>query len=237
MTVVKHRGPSDDRSSAEWVDSGALPVRFGALAFLVCLLAYVALAWRVSQPQVPRIDVATTAFLHGLANPTLDAIMEAATWLGSTEVLLTVVALAAVGLAASGRRAEAVFVVVALAGALVVNDVLKTAVQRPRPGFDWAGGVPEYSFPSGHSMKSFVTYVALALVVWRLNGRRSGVVALVLALTLVVGIGTSRIYLGAHWLTDVIGAYLAGALWLMCLIAAYAALARLPTRDRPTAPA
>jgi len=191
----------------------------GAAAFLVGLVGYTAIAWLVSQPGIPPIDTATTSVLHGLASPTLDALMAAVTGLGSTVVLASVTGLAAVLLAVRRRRAEAGFVALALVGALVLDDMLKLVVGRPRPGFDWANALPESGFPSGHAMSSFVTYVALALVAWRIAGRRVGSVALALAIVLAVSIGTSRIYLGAHWLTDVLGGYLAGALWLFVLIA------------------
>ena len=199
----------------------------GAMAFLVCLVGFGLIAWLVSQPGIPPIDTATTAFLHGLASPTLDALMDAATFLGSSPVLAAVVGLAVVLLVVRRRRAEAVFIVIALVGTLVLNDWLKLLVQRPRPGFDWAEVWPETGFPSGHSMNSFVVYLAIALVIWRLGGRRVGIVALVLAIVLVVSVGISRIYLGAHWLSDVIGGYLAGALWLLLLVAAWALVSRL----------
>jgi len=199
----------------------------GAIAFLVCLVEFGLIAWLVSQPGIPPIDAAATAFLHGLASPTLEALMDAATFVGSSPVLAAVVGLTVVLLLARGRRMEAIFIAVALVGTLALNDTLKLLVQRPRPGFDWAGVWPETGFPSGHSMNSFVVYLAIALVIWRLGGRRAGMVALVLAIVLAVSVGISRIYLGAHWLSDVIGGYLAGALWLLILMAAWDLVSRL----------
>jgi undecaprenyl-diphosphatase len=199
----------------------------GAMTFLVCLVGFGLLAWLVSQPGIPPIDTATTAFLHGLASPTLDTLMAATTVLGSSPVLAAVVGLAVVILVVRRRRVEAAFIVIAFVGTLVLNDWLKLLVQRPRPGFDWAEVWPETGFPSGHSMNSFVVYLAIALVIWQLGGRRAGMVALVLAIVLAVSVGISRIYLGAHWLSDVIGGYLAGALWLLLLAAAWALVSRL----------
>jgi undecaprenyl-diphosphatase len=200
---------------------------WGAMAFLVCLVGFGLIAWQVSQPGIPPLDTATTAFLHGLASPTLDAVMNAATFVGSSPMLAAVVGLAVVLLLARRRRAEAVFIVVAFVGTLVLNDGLKSLFQRPRPGFDWAEVWPETGFPSGHSMDSFVVYLAIALVIWRLAGRRMGIVASVLALGVTISVGISRIYLGAHWLSDVIGGYLAAMLWLLLLVAAWALVSRL----------
>ena len=193
-----------------------------AMAFLGCLTGFGMVAWLVIQPGISPLDWATTDVLHGVASPTLDALMNAATFLGSSPMLAAVVGLAVVPLLVRRRRAEAVFIVVAFVGALVLNDWLKSVFQRPRPGVAWAAVWPETGFPSGHSMGSFVVYVAIALIIWRLGGRRTGSVALILAVALAASVGISRIYLGAHWLSDVIGGYLAGALWLLALVAASA---------------
>ena len=209
----------------------------GAGAFLGCLVGFGLIAWLVSQPGIPPIDAATTVFLHSLANPTLDALMRTATFLGSSPVLAAVVGFAAVLLVVRQRRGEAVFIVIALVGTLVLNDGLKLLFQRPRPGFDWAEAWPETGFPSGHSMSSFVVFLAIALVLWRLGERRAGIVAFVLAIALTVSVGISRIYLGAHWLSDVVGGYLAGALWLLLLVAAWTLVSRLRFGGRRVAAA
>ncbi len=210
---------------------------WGAVAFLVCLVAFGMIAWLVGQPGIPPIDTASTDVLHGFASPTLDALMVGVTGLGASVVLASVAGLAAVVLAVRRRRAEAVFVALALVGTLVLNEALKAVFQRPRPGFAWAEVQSDFGFPSGHTMNSFVVYLALAFVAWRLGGRRVGTVALALAVMLAVSIGISRIYLGAHWLTDVVGGYLAGALWLLCLVAASDGVSWLRRSRRPDAAA
>ena len=195
-------------------------------AVLACLTGFVVVAWLVIQPGVPPIDRAVTGFLHGLANPTQDALMRGATFLGSTPVLASVVALVVVVLVRRHRYRESTFLVVALLGSLVLNDALKLLVHRARPGFDWADAWPETGFPSGHTMNSFVVYVGIALIVGRVAGPRVGRVASVIAVALTVSVGISRIYLGAHWLSDVIGGYLAGASWLLLLAMGWHAVTR-----------
>jgi undecaprenyl-diphosphatase len=197
-----------------------------AVALAGCLVAFVSIGWLVSQPGVPPLDRATTDVLHGLATPSLDTVMHAVTDLGSTAVLAALVGVVAVLLLLRERRADAAFIVVALAGSLLLNDLLKAWYDRLRPGLPWAVTPPESGFPSGHSMNSFVVYVTAAALTWRVRGRRAGLVAFAVAIVIVLAVGTSRIYLGVHWLSDVIGGYLAGAVWLLALAAAWAVVSR-----------
>jgi undecaprenyl-diphosphatase len=70
-------------------------------------------------------------------------------------------------------------------------------------------------------MNSLVFYVAVALIVWVLWSRRAGLLSVVVAIVLALLIGTSRIYLGYHYFTDVAGGFLAGAAWLLTVSAAF----------------
>jgi undecaprenyl-diphosphatase len=70
-------------------------------------------------------------------------------------------------------------------------------------------------------MNAVIFYVALALIIWSNFGRRAGLTALATAAVLSVGVGVSRIYLGAHYLTDVVGAFLAGLSWLIVIGGAF----------------
>ncbi len=185
------------------------------LATLVCLLVFVALASVALQPGVPSIDLSLSSRLHEIASPAMDQLLSVITDLGSTGVLILVALVAAVALELRGKRAQALFVVLAVVATLALNGLLKLIIARPRPESEWAGIASGTSFPSGHSMNAFVVYVALALVAWQLWGRRVGIVALVLALMLATAVGVSRIYLGVHWPTDVMGGFVAGILCLL----------------------
>ena len=116
---------------------------------------------------------------------------------------------------------------------------MKVIVERPRPALPWAHVLPDYSFPSGHSMNSFVFYVAIALIVWGAYGRRIGAFALAAALVVALAIGLSRIYLGYHYLSDVVGGFAAGLAWLLIVVIAFQVVprtwARRPWAKRPSA--
>jgi len=100
---------------------------------------------------------------------------------------------------------------------------MKFVFNRPRPQLPWAQVLPDPSFPSGHTMNSVVFYVAFAVVLWSVRGRRTGVAALVIGIALSLVIGVSRIYLGYHYFTDVAAGLLAGTAWLAVVAAAFGA--------------
>jgi undecaprenyl-diphosphatase len=192
----------------------------GFVALLACLLALGRIAEDVHNQEASALDALATPLLHGLSNPILDAVMGTLTTLGSTIVVVPLFVAALVLFIWRRHRREALFLTISMAGSLVLNQSLKLIFQRPRPQLAWAQVQPEYSFPSGHAMNSIVFYVAVALIVWVLWGRRAGLIATVLAIVLALLIGTSRIYLGYHYFTDVVGGLLAGAAWLIIVAAA-----------------
>jgi undecaprenyl-diphosphatase len=106
------------------------------------------------------------------------------------------------------RRREAVFVVLAITLAAAVESIVKAAVGRARPVFahplSHAAGA---SFPSGHAITSFVAFGLLALLV----PRRARLPAALGAVALSALVGFSRIALGVHYVSDVLGAWLLGA--------------------------
>ncbi len=106
---------------------------------------------------------------------------------------------------------------VAFAGAAILDTVLKVIIKRPRPpGAEAYLHGMTFSFPSGHAMGSLIGYGMLAyvlVVLWaRRNPARISVIAA--AAVLVLAIGLSRLYLGVHYFSDVVGGYAAGVLWL-----------------------
>ncbi len=70
-------------------------------------------------------------------------------------------------------------------------------------------------------MNSVAFYVALAVIVWSVAGRRWGIAALIASIVLCTFVGISRIYLGYHYFTDVVGGALAGTAWVLITIAAF----------------
>ncbi len=140
-------------------------------------------------------------------------------------------------LALQRKRHAAALVIVATGGGILLSLRLKSEYQRPRPTLVPHGSIVyTASFPSGHAMVSAITYLTLGALLARLEpGLRFKAFALGGAATLTVLVGTSRVYLGVHWPTDVLAGWSAGAAWA----AACWSVARLlqrkgqVERDRP----
>lgn len=125
----------------------------------------------------------------------------------------------------------------ALVGSGLLDGALKLAIRRPRP--ELAANFLSHlswSFPSGHSMASMVTYGMVAyLVILAVKGRKPLQIAISLcAVLLILSIGFSRLYLGVHYFSDVLGGFTAGALWLSACISGLEVARRVKGRTPVT---
>jgi undecaprenyl-diphosphatase len=206
-------GLADGRIAA--MTMGLLAAFFGLQFALVVVLG--SFVETLHDREAHLLDSLGGPFLHGLASPGLDAAMTAATTLASAPVVPVLLVLATAGLLAARQGGAALFLNLSLGGSVVLNQLLKVVFHRARPDLHWATAQTEYSFPSGHAQNGLVFYLALALIAWAIAGRRAGVAAVAVAAMLVLLIGASRIYLGYHYPTDVIGGYVIGAIWLVAV--------------------
>lgn len=157
-----------------------------------------------------------------LRTPSLDALVTGYTHLGGIVWAPLLTGLLVVGLALLWRSwTPVVLMVVAAAGSLTMTSVGKVVVARDRP--ELALAVPPFedspAFPSGHTLNAVVIAGVLAyLLVLRTRSVPVGVAVGVLAVVHAVLMGLSRVYLGHHWLTDVIVAWFLGAAWLALVV-------------------
>ncbi len=163
-------------------------------------------------------------------------VLKGITWLGSDGVLWTVVLAGIVVLLIRRLRPLAIFLAIAGAGALVLDPVLKSLVGRLRPvvAHPVSHGTGN-SFPSGHSLGSIVCYGALLLVFLPAVPHRFRRAVTIAVAVLVAAIGTSRLMLGVHYFSDVVGAWSLGIAWLGVTAAAFE-LGRRQTGLRVTRP-
>jgi membrane-associated phospholipid phosphatase len=184
---------------------------------------------RLTTSIVYRVDQAVQGWFGHMRQPAVTVLLRAATNIGGTAGLTTLVSVVAALLLARKARASAIFLLVTAGAGALLNLLLKLIFARSRP--DLASALAEarwYSFPSGHAMGSFITFGALAYLLlrqpWPWVARSAG---LAVAMTMVVLVGLSRVYLGVHWASDIAGGWSAGAVWLISAVAAFEMLLRL----------
>jgi membrane-associated phospholipid phosphatase len=192
-----------------------LTIVVGLASLIAVLIVLGFLAEAIRAQEIFLLDTWANPFLHGIQSPGLDALMNTLTTIGSSWVIPPIFIGTLVVLARQRRYGAGAFLAVATLGGVAIEWTMKLFFARPRPQLAWAHIQPDYSFPSGHTMNSTVFYVALALVIWSIVGRRVGLGAMAIAVLVTVGVGVSRIYLGYHYVTDVLGGVLAGTAWLM----------------------
>jgi membrane-associated phospholipid phosphatase len=171
------------------------------------------------QDSLTRFDSSMAHFFHQYDAPWAVHLFEAITFFGNASTLAVLGGAVVLGLVLRRRWSLLLGWVAALGGAGVLNVFLKGIFHRLRPQLPepWVTE-PGWSFPSGHAMGSMVTYGFLAFVLVRTTPLPRRTVTVLLAI-LVLLVGFSRIYLGAHYVSDVVGGYAAAAVWLtFCIV-------------------
>jgi len=175
------------------------------------------------------VDVQLSNWLHIHGSAGLTTVMRVLTFFGST-VVVCIAAIGFGGFLLRKRRFGWVVVLgAAVLGGALLNRLLKYFFHRPRPYFDDPIlTLTSYSFPSGHTMMATVLYGAIAAcLVAMTSDWRKRLVIVGGAVVLILIVGFSRIYLGAHYLSDVLGAMAEGLAWLsLCLTLVSAVLRR-----------
>jgi undecaprenyl-diphosphatase len=190
---------------------------------IVLLTGFGLIAWFATVHPDNVVDRSLAALTQSIEGPVLTRVMEAWTTIGSSRY----VAIIAAGVMAylyfiRKRRFEPLFLVAVLAGSVGWNQLLKSLFHRERPNVHQLITETGFSFPSGHTMSACALYGAIVFLLWR-HGRTRMLRGMLLAFgaMMIAGIGFSRIYLGVHYPSDVLGAVLAGGLWLIVAIWLY----------------
>jgi undecaprenyl-diphosphatase len=192
------------------------PVAVEILLLAACLAAFGALAAAVS-----RDDFITDwdRDLNERLKDTHSRAVELFTHLGSFWGLLALAAVATALLARRRAWTDITFLLASFAGAAILNALAKAAIARPRPLFhDPSLVFRTHSFPSGHTMGTTAVCTALAIVIARRT--RYGPPAIAAAAAMIGLIAASRIYLGAHYVSDVVGGVLLGIAWVLVVLLA-----------------
>lgn len=196
--------------------------RGAEIVFFVVLIIYGVLAVLAHRYAYFDWDVTLARGIQAVSLPGFDALISGVSLLGNGWIACPLVIVAGLTLIKTGLRAEGVLCMAGAAAGWLVNSLTKFLIGRPRPSDELVHIVKVYqsdSFPSGHVV-FFVEFFGflffLAYVLLKPGPlRRASLTVLGL---LIVLVGVSRVYLGAHWPSDVAGAYLAGGIFLMLMI-------------------
>jgi membrane-associated phospholipid phosphatase len=217
-----------------------LVIAVGAIAAIGAGYLFVELVEQVplTTSVVYRADQAIHTWFGHERQAAMTTLFETATNVGGAVGQGAIVAVVAATLLVLKERASAIFVAITAGTGALLNLGLKMIFERTRPDLATALVAARwYSFPSGHAMDSFITFGALAYLAlrqpWRWAAKSAG---LAIALTTVVLVGLSRVYLGVHWASDIAGGWSAGTVWLASAVVAFEMLLRLRQRRRGAAP-
>jgi len=212
------------------VETASPPTRrYRAVVFQVALFSAIAvfslLAFLVDTiPSFP-LDLQITRAIQSIDSPLFSEFMRLISWPGFLPQSIIITLMIALVLHLYGLHWESVTSLLAALFCGVINELVKNIIQRPRPAVDVVDVfaiLTSYSFPSGHVMFytivfGFIWYLAYTLL--KRSLQRSLLLAIFGGFILMVGV--SRIYLGQHWASDVLGAYLLGGLTLVGIVLLY----------------
>ena len=203
----------------------AARARWAETVFLMMLCVYAALAVLAHRYAYFDWDLTLAHSIQSISIRGFETAMIGVSLLGNGWVAWPLVVVTGIALIRKRLRAEGVICMAGTGSGWLVNQLLKVSIARPRPSdalVNVDGTFHFKSFPSGHVVffvEFFGFLLFLALVLLKRGPLRHA--SLIVSGLLIAVVGVSRVYLGAHWPSDVVGAYLAGGIWLMLMIEVY----------------
>jgi undecaprenyl-diphosphatase len=207
----------------------------GAVVATIATLGFAELAEHVLAGGTQAFDVAVLQWIHVHQTPLLTQLMVEMTYLGTGTVVMTVVGVAALFLWHTEHKHSARLLLAATAGNIILNGLLKLIYHRARPTvFEWQTQAVSSSFPSGHAMSATVVYGTVAYLLMRLQ-KHTWAKALTLSgsVILILLICLTRLYLGVHYPSDVLGGMIVGLAWAAFCMATLEASLALGRRSAP----
>jgi len=163
---------------------------------------------------IANLDAKIISFIEPMRTPLLTKFFTIITYLGEWSIVLGITILATIVLIWKRKKIYDLTLVFITLGGLSAAFILKDLIHRARP----AGGLANetsFSFPSAHAVVSVVFYGFIIYLLWQnIKNPKIRVLKIFIGLIIVVAIGFSRLYLGAHYFSDVIGGYIIGFIWL-----------------------
>ncbi|HEX6461654.1 MAG TPA: phosphatase PAP2 family protein [Candidatus Saccharimonadales bacterium] len=205
--------PAEEKIQPEGLKKGTLSrLSLAFILFLLPVLLFAKLATIVREQERLWLDIGVLMLVKSLASSALTNFFIFVTTIGDALLIAPLTATAGLYLAYIKHRRQATLVFFGIGGAAVINLFLKSIFQRPRPDL-WQHLVEEtgYSFPSGHAMTSSAVAFVLVLLCWHTRWRWWVVAG---ATVYMISVGVSRLYLGVHYPSDIVGGWCISIAWV-----------------------
>ncbi|PFA70756.1 hypothetical protein CN378_00370 [Bacillus sp. AFS015802] len=197
-------------------------VAVSLLCLSVFTWGFVSIVEEWKENEIARFDDGVFDIVRGTISPKLTEIMTSITFLGGIKGITIFTITVVVILLFMKKYPLALFVAITILTGAGFNGLLKWIFKRDRPDIEALIQQGGYSFPSGHSMSSFIFYGSLAFILFRaLDHKRYKWGSVIMVGILVLLIGISRVYLGVHYPSDILGGFTAGGAWLTLCITIY----------------
>lgn len=207
-------------------------VGVGLIVFILAIAAFIEIASEVGNGNTLNFDEQVLLAINQTASGWQDIFWTVITQFGGFTAALLVGAILAIWLYRRGKKRQSIGVVFGVGGAILLNRGLKLYFERDRPEL-WDQIIVEtsYSFPSGHSMASTSLALVVILLLWNTRWRIWSIVGGLIYMAL---IGYSRLYLGVHYPSDVLGGWVVSLAWVLLIAGLLTYFKRRPiSRDKP----
>ena len=187
---------------------------YSAISFFIFIILTILVLTGVTN----KIDLSIEAFIISIRNDNLTKVLTVITNIGSAYSLISLTFLISL-IATIKRKKLPINTIINLISVFIISQIFKAIIRRPRPAEIFLVNASGYSYPSGHTMVSFAffTFIAYSLLE-KIDNKILKMMIRLITLLLVIAIGFSRIYLGVHHFTDVLGGYLLGLSYLLVFL-------------------
>lgn len=186
---------------------------FKILLISVLIIIFISLTIVVKTNNVLGIDHYIYNYLIDFKSPLLTKIVTGITNFGGTFVIIILIILSIIFFR---KIIYSILITANIINVVLITQVLKMLIQRPRPSFPHLVIESGFSFPSGHAMASLGFYGFLIYLIWQTNINKKVKIGVTIILSiLILLIGLSRIYLGVHYFTDVVAGFICSTIYLL----------------------
>ena len=193
-------------------DKSIAPIKAAILTFTISGVLFGLLAYLVVSGATQAFDQSVLLWINQHASNAFDALFLALTELGGIIFIASTTLVLTIFLIIKKKYYKAALLAIGVGGVSLINVLLKTLFDRPRPDlWEWLITETSFSFPSGHSVASAALAMCIVLILWRTKWRLTALIGAPIYMAIV---GLSRMYLGVHYPSDVIGGWLLGVTWV-----------------------